>query len=155
MNRTEWFVLLALLGVLALTVAKVKSPRGIRNNNPGNLVRTSIPWKGKVPHERNTDKRFEQFISPEWGIRAMWRDVIGDIEKDGLSTPEKLINEYAPSHENNTQAYIASVSQALGIESNEPIKPEHYATLIQAIIKHENGVQPFTKEFIEYASELG
>ena len=28
-------------------------PRGLRNNNPGNLVQTSIAWLGKVPLSQN------------------------------------------------------------------------------------------------------
>lgn len=32
-------------------------PRGIRNNNPANLIKTSIPWNGKLAN--NTDGRFE------------------------------------------------------------------------------------------------
>lgn len=129
-------------------------PRGIRNNNPGNLVITSIDWLGKVPADKNTDGRFEQFISPEYGIRAMWRDVTGDIERKGLDTPAKLIAQYAPDFENDTDSYIESVAGALGISRYDRIRPEHYPALIQAIIRHENGVQPFTADFIVYSSQL-
>ena len=29
--------------------------RGIRNNNPGNLVLTNIAWQGKIPNSQNTE----------------------------------------------------------------------------------------------------
>lgn len=89
-------------------------PRGLRNNNPGNLVYTENAWKGKIPFAQNSDGHFEQFESIEWGIRAMMIDIIGDIN-EGTDTLRQLISEYAPAHENNTDAYIASVSNAVGI----------------------------------------
>lgn len=39
------------------------SPRGIRNNNPGN-IRWGDDWKGLVPKEQRTDKAFCQFVAP-------------------------------------------------------------------------------------------
>lgn len=122
--------------------------RGIRNNNPGNLIRTAIDWRGKVPHERNTDTRFEQFETTAgvpghiWGIRAMLMDVRSDIRK-GLTTIKALITEYAPPVENNTAAYIKAVSSAVGIAPDAPILIAHYPALMAAIIKHENGVNPY------------
>lgn len=123
--------------------------RGIRNNNPGNLVITSIPWRGKVPASKNTDGKFEQFTNPVDGIRAMFMDLRGDIEKDGLNTIRKLITEYAPKFENNTAAYIASVSAQLGLGADSKIQPLHYFDLVKAIIKHENGLNPYSDSTIK------
>jgi hypothetical protein len=133
---------------MVMNVTKVLEPRGIRNNNPGNLVLTTIAWKGKVPNAQNTDKHFEQFTAPLWGIRAMFMDVRGDIEKDGLNTLRKLIAVYAPAHENNTQAYIDFVSKKLGIGADSKIMPSHYFELLKAIIQIENGKQPYTDALI-------
>ena len=77
-------------------------PRGIRNNNPGNLVKTNINWQGKL---KSTDSRFEQFKDVKHGIRAKLRDILNDINK-GKNTLSLLIHEYAPTTENNTSAYI-------------------------------------------------
>jgi hypothetical protein len=88
-------------------------PRGLRNNNPGNLVQTSIPWQGKIPLSQNTDSRFEQFYELRYGIRAKMRDIISDYKK-GLTSVSDLINEYAPSFENNTAAYINTVANMIG-----------------------------------------
>jgi hypothetical protein len=118
-------------------------PRGLRNNNPGNLVKTSIPWEGKIPHSKNTDSRFEQFIEIRYGIRAKMRDVINDIHK-GKNTIEKLIHEFAPAFENNTVAYIASVANALGISPKfviTSISEDFLIDLCKAISTVENGKQ--------------
>jgi hypothetical protein len=88
-------------------------PRGLRNNNPGNLVQTSIPWQGKIPLSQNTDSRFEQFYELRYGIRAKMRDIITDYKK-GLTSVTAIINEYAPSFENNTAAYINTVANMIG-----------------------------------------
>lgn len=123
------------------------TPRGIRNNNAGNLVQTSIAWKGKLDKANNTDSRFEQFISPEYGVRALIKDVMNDINK-GKNTVTKVIHEFAPVWENNTKAYIASVARSMNITPNQPLKAD-YNTLLQlvmAIDKHENG-----KNYIDQA----
>jgi hypothetical protein len=115
-------------------------PRGLRNNNPGNLEATAIPWRGKKTP--NTDGRFEQFIELRYGIRALMRDIINDIEQDKLDTITKLITAYAPPSENNTQAYINAVSNATGIGANEKLYPRNTSTLVglvKAIVSHENG----------------
>lgn len=129
-------------------------PRGIRNNNPGNLVITSIPWNGKIPVSKNTDGSYEQFSSALMGIRAMFIDMRGDIEKDGNNTIRKLITEYAPPHENNTAAYIAAVSQKLGLHADAAIQKSHYHALIKAVIQHENGQQPYADSLISEAMSL-
>ena len=131
--------------------------RGIRNNNPGNLVKTTAAWQGKVPHSQNTDSYFEQFIAPEWGIRAMFIDIRGDITKKGQNTVRKLMTSYAPPptkgkgflYNNNTAAYIGVVSKALGKSPDSLITPSDYFPLLRAIIKHENGVQPYSDEVIQ------
>lgn len=119
----------------------MSKPRGFRNNNPGNLVITSSAWKGKVPVSQNTDDRFEQFTAMYWGVRAMLIDIIGDIVKDGLNTLNKLIPEYAPPFENNTTAYIQSVSNATGLKPSQdiPLDKKTLSRLIKAKIEVENG----------------
>lgn len=112
--------------------------RGLRNNNPGNLVKTAIKWLGKI---KSTDTRFEQFESLHYGILAQLKDLIHDIKK-GKNTVTKLISEYAPSFENDTKAYVNSVCQTLGITPNQKIVRVNSAFLIalaRAIYKVELG----------------
>lgn len=46
-------------------------PRGLRNNNPGNIRLSKDKWQGL--RERQEDKEFFQFVSIEWGYRALMR----------------------------------------------------------------------------------
>ena len=128
------------------------APRGIRNNNPGNLIKTAIQWQGKIPHEQNNDSRFEQFTSIIYGLRAMAKDITNDIKK-GKNTLKLLITEYAPPYvknktgqivkENDTAAYIAAVSKSVGIPPDAKIKitPEILQALITAKVQVENGAK--------------
>jgi hypothetical protein len=116
--------------------------RGIRNKNPGNLIYTNIAWVGKLPLSQNTDKKFEQFDTMENGIRAMFKDLINDINK-GKNTVRKLITEYAPPSENNTAQYIKDVCNSIGVTADQTISSVNQKFLLmlgKSIIKKENGV---------------
>lgn len=115
--------------------------RGLRNNNPGNLIRTADAWQGKIPFPQSKDTKFEQFTSLKWGLRAMLKDLIHDINK-GKNTVTKLINEYAPKSENNTEAYIASVCKTIGVTPTQKITAinnQFLILLVRAILKVELG----------------
>lgn len=124
-------------------LGKSNLSRGIRNNNPGNLRFTNIAWQGKITKEKNTDYKlgFEQFTEVKWGIRAMLRDLLNDIDK-GKNTIRLLINEYAPPVENNTLNYINVVANSLGMTPDQKIVNVDALFMLKigrAIISHENG----------------
>jgi hypothetical protein len=136
-------LLLIIGGAAILGVGVMKTSRGIRNNNPGNLRISANAWQGKVPVEQNTDGAFEQFITPEHGIRALFIDLRSKINR-GLDTVEKIMNVYAPPNENNTIAYITAIENMTGISRFKTVNVNDIPKLIPAIIKVENGVQPYT-----------
>lgn len=130
--------------------------RGIRNNNPGN-IRWGDEWKGLVPEGQRTDKSFCQFKAPEFGIRAMIIILRNYQSKYGLKTITGIIKRWAPPNENDTQAYIRSVAQATGTEADKPIDltdSRKLFPLLQAIIKHENGTQPYEYDVFIRALDL-
>lgn len=132
------------------------SPRGIRNNNPGN-IRWGDDWKGLVPKEQRTDKSFCQFITPEYGIRAMIVILRNYQRKHGLNTISGIINRWAPTNENNTQAYIDSVAKSTGVTPDQFVHTDDsrfMMKLLQAIIRHENGEQPYGVDVFVKALEL-
>jgi len=130
--------------------------RGIRNNNPGN-IRWGDEWKGLVPEGQRTDKSFCQFKAPEFGIRAMIIILRNYQSKYGLKTITGIIKRWAPPNENDTQAYIRSVAQATGTDADKPIDltdSRKLFPLLQAIIKHENGTQPYEYDVFVRALDL-
>lgn len=118
--------------------------RGIKNNNPGNIRISDQRWQGKVTP--STDADFEQFVSPEYGIRALAKILLDDGSQ-GINTVRKVINKYAPSSENNTEAYINAVCEHLKVQPDDELNLDDYNTMygfVAAIIMHENGEVPYS-----------
>ena len=115
--------------------------RGIRDNNPGNIDISNIPWQGKIPAADNTDGRFEQFVDPFHGLRALARN-LHTYYVEGKNTIAKIIVPYAPDSENDTEAYIATVCKLTGFDQDEVLDLGDAPTLraiCQGIIRVENG----------------
>lgn len=116
-----------------------KLSRGLRNNNPCNLIITKNKWVGKI--EKSEDEKFEQFLTMELGIRAAIISISNQIKK-GKITIERLITNYAPSNENDTHNYINLVCKMMNMTKNEVFIETAYEMfkLIKAIIIIENGI---------------
>ncbi|WP_205952166.1 structural protein [Pantoea stewartii] len=130
--------------------------RGIRNNNPGN-IRWRDNWMGLVPEQQRTDTAFCQFVSPECGIRAMMIILNHYQIQHGLNTIAEIIHRWAPPEENDTQAYISSVVTVSGIPAHKHLDLSDSTTmlkLVQAIIVHENGYQPYDASVLQRAEKL-
>lgn len=132
-------------------VAK-RTPRGIRNNNPGNLRKSKDKWQGLAA--KQTDKEFFQFVTPHYGIRALGKVLVTYYTKYKLNTVEKIITRWAPPSENNTKAYIYKVAKDINVHPAEYISltDNALAALVVAIIKVENGNNPY--EEVEIRSAL-
>lgn len=130
--------------------------RGIRNNNPGN-IRWGENWQGLKKDGKKQDPSFCVFTNAVYGIRALGKLLKNYQRLYGLNTPRKIINRYAPPFENQTQAYIQSVAQQLGITPDSVVDLSERGVLtvfIKAIIRHENGIQPYKDETIQKGIEL-
>jgi hypothetical protein len=134
--------------------APVNAPRGVRNNNPGNIVRSAWVWDGEVA---GNDPRFATFDTPEAGIRALAKNLIAYNDKHGLNTVEGIINRWAPPGENKTSSYVQAVAKELGVKPGDVLNvrdPETLIRLTSAIIRHENGKQPYPAETLRAGVEL-
>lgn len=124
----------------------LRLPRGIRNNNPGNIRADGTPWQGLVA---GSDPSFATFESPEAGIRALAKNLLTYQDKHGLNTVMGIVNRWAPPGENNTQAYVNAVSKEMGVQPGDNINlrdPETLSKLTKAIIRHENGRNPYRSQ---------
>lgn len=138
-----------------VTPTQPKAPRGIRNNNPGN-IRHGEKWKGRRPLQ--DDIEFVQFSDVKYGIRAMVRILRTYKKKYKIDTIYGLVSRWAPSNENDTQAYIRHVAANTGIPAREKIdleSPEILQKVLPALILHENGTQPYSEEVINTGIALG
>lgn len=118
------------------------APRGVRNNNPGNIEAGSANWQGQT----GSDGRFATFDTPEQGIRALARNLLTYQERHGLDTVHGIVNRWAPPGENNTTSYVAAVARAVGVGPADRLNlrdPQTLQRLAGAIIRHENGQNPY------------
>jgi hypothetical protein len=122
-------------------------PRGLRNNNPGNLTKDGSDWIG-LDHIQ-TDSRFYQFSDARYGIRAMSYQLNKYRSKYGLTTISGIINRWAPPSENKTQHYIQTMVNDTGIAADKTLENEDMKALIKAMIKMEVGYQPYSNSEIE------
>lgn len=128
-------------------------PRGIRNHNPGNIRHSKTVWMGQS--DEQPDKAFVAFEKPVYGIRALYKILKTYQNKHGLKTITQIINRWAPPNENDTAAYVRAVAKACGVEPEQEIQlPEIAEKLVAAIIKHENGQQPYESAVIRRAIEI-
>ena len=131
-------------------------PRGIRNNNPGN-IRHGANWLGLNPNGRNIDSAFCVFESPVFGIRALAKVLINYKKIHGLNTVRQIVSRYAPPNENKTAAYIQTVAKQLEVYPDTKIDIEERGVLtvfIKAVIRMENGIQPYSDETIQKGIDL-
>lgn len=101
-----------------MMIAK-RTPRGIRNNNPLNIRRTSDRWRGLAPTQ--SDPAFCQFVAPEYGVRAAIVILRNYQRKYHLHTLTEIIHRYAPTNENDTEQYIEAVSNRAKINRSVPL----------------------------------
>lgn len=125
--------------------------RGIRNNNPGN-----IEFAGQ--DGATSDGRFAQFRTPFEGLRALSRQLLryydGKTTGKQLRTVSDIVSTWAPKNENDTLAYIAHISQMLGVSPDAEINlrdPNVMTTMMNGIIQKENGRNPYGDEMVRAA----
>ena len=130
-------------------------PRGIRNNNPGNIKYDGTPWQGLGAPP--SDGAFCRFIDAKHGIRAMAKLISNYGKKYGLKSIRQIISRWAPANENDTESYVNAVSRELMRTPDEPLNLSNQNLLVllcKSIIRHENGKCPYSDEEIREGIEL-
>ena len=128
--------------------------RGMRNNNPLNVRKTKSKWLGS--EESPIEHDFVTFKNPVWGFRAAFRILSTYYWKHHLCSLEAIISRWAPSNENDTNAYIEAVEQYSGISRRRLLpapnwkNKETWVTLALAMCRVENGIIP--RNYDIYAS---
>lgn len=137
---------------------QVKTPRGIRNNNPLN-IRKGSAWQGLTPSQ--PDPSFCTFKSILYGLRAAHKLLRNYITgADGRVKPcdnlSSIIMKWAPPSENSTRKYIDFVCQSTGLHAHERV---HYldrkimCDIVEAMAFVECG-QKIDRQLIESAFDM-
>ena len=81
--------------------------RGMRNNNPLNIIKSEkINWQGEV--KPSTDPNFAQFETLEYGLRATIRQIVARWDPEG----PKVID-----------AYVKTVCKHTGLSPDQQLPP--------------------------------
>ena len=115
--------------------------RGLRNNNPGNIRRSKVRYKGEV--RPSSDPEFKEFSSMAYGYRAMFVLLDTYRSRYGLTTIRQMLNRYAPPTENFTNGYVRFVADYSGVMPDEQIDTRaemDMIPIVSAMSKIENGV---------------
>jgi hypothetical protein len=118
------------------------TPRGVVNDNPGNL-RDGRFFDGYIKQD---SLDFAIFQSPLLGVRALMRDLLTARYVHNRVTLEEIMAAYAPQQSNPLDAYITYVrawlrlsERATTVASIELSQPWRLLDLSRAIVSFENG----------------
>ena len=100
----------------------MKQARGLRNNNPLNIIKSeNINWKGEV--KPSTDKNFAQFETLEHGLRAALCLLRTYYNKHGCRTVRSIVARWDPEGEKVINAYVQTVCRLTGLKPETPLPP--------------------------------
>ncbi|MBU9058328.1 structural protein P5 [Parabacteroides merdae] len=128
---------------------KNEIPRGLRNNNPGNIRINSDLFQGEIRPSK--DKSFKQFETMVYGYRAIFKILRSYYNNYHFDTIRKMITRWAPPKENHTEKYIKTVSEYAGIPADDPIDINNREMMIRIVAgmsKVENGVEAVISDVI-------
>lgn len=137
---------------------------GIRDNNPGNIVRNNIAWQGLLTQAQveaqgvTWNPKFCQFDTPANGIRAIGH-ILRSYQTRGISTCDEIIKGPGGAgggwSSTDQDAYAANLTEACGLDPNNGGQfvtidiGSNLPALATAIITQENGQQPYALSDIQ------
>lgn len=117
--------------------------RGIRNNNPGNLIYNSFT-RGMGATGAD-DQGFAIFPTPQAGLNAIAAN-LRSYGRKGINTASEIAHRWSTTDQ---AAYTKRLAAALGVDPNKPLNmsdPNVINVLRNGIIMQENGRNPYASE---------
>lgn len=126
--------------VLITSALNAALPRGIRNNNPGNVKYSKAnSWVG----QRGFDSGgFVVFDTSGHGLRAAGKLIKTYINRYGLNTLLKISKRWSPDAIGLSGQYAAGVSKYSGVPAEKALSATDNATLsaiLRGMVAQENG----------------
>jgi hypothetical protein len=139
-------------------VAMVTTPRGIRSFNPGNIEYGPFT---RGMGATGSDGRFATFATMVEGVCALARLLIVYYDKpfaNKIDTVREVIERWAPSSENDTNAYVMAVCKLCEVGPDDILNLREYNTLYWltcAIGEHECGHRAFSDNVTDADLDAG
>lgn len=131
-------------------------PRGIKNNNPGNVrYNTAVLWTGL--DDPASDGSFCRFRTPQFGIRVMAYIQL-NYQSAGYETIGQRIDRWAPPTENDDASYENDVCTRMNTLIGEGFRTftrldvtdiDVMRAMLKAITIHENGYCPYNDDIFD------
>jgi murein DD-endopeptidase MepM/ murein hydrolase activator NlpD len=121
------------------------APPSLRNNNPGNLV------YAHQPSSLDTSGHFATFATQGQGLYNMGRQ-IELYSSRGINTVDTIVRTWSQTDQD---AYVQNVATALGVKPDAKLDLMNESTLVtlmKAIIRQENGSNPYSDAQITEAA---
>ncbi|YCO02114.1 structural protein P5 [Vibrio sp. VNB-15] len=152
MGALKTVVIVGGVGVILYMGARSMMPLGIRNNNPLNIRYNSAnKWDGMTGENNG----FCTFSSSKYGLRAGAKLLRNYMVNNELRSVAGIIKKWSPSHENPTDSYIDYVAKAVGVNAaDNTLTEKHIPLLLKAMIKFENGINPYSDNAIVEGCQL-
>ena len=126
-------------------------------NNPLNIRRTSVKWRGELPSHLGEGKgergSFCHFSSLEYGLRAAFCILRTYALKHRCSCVRDIVTRWAPPSENDTERYIRNVCLWTGFGGYQRLTEAEWPALVTAMARMESGVT-LDPEMVMRAYEL-
>lgn len=108
----------------------------INKNNPFNIrYNAANKWIGLIGNH----KGFCEFSDLKFGIRAAAHILMVSYRKKGIFNYKAIVERFAPSSENNTEAYLKFLCRTLQVDPlDEPSSVYEYARLLVRIAYYES-----------------
>ena len=118
----------------------------VDSNNAVGIERTNDKWQGQSTQQSG---RFVSFDDVEDSYRAAAR-ILSKYRARCVTTVEDIIEEWAPSTENNTQGYINTIKKISGLNPQDVIdtKDEVINLLYGMTVEENRGWFPYTLDDI-------
>lgn len=113
-------------------------------NNPGNLPNKGEDWGGKVlKAQRKGNAKYEEFMTVEYGLRALMINIRTIMEKGGKNTIADFARRFYPAASTNKYLlYEKTLTKAFGIDNHKRITAftkEFYIKMAKAVATIEMG----------------
>ncbi|MGL4379653.1 MAG: structural protein P5 [Vibrio sp.] len=146
-------IILGGIAAILYTGAKEMTPRGIRNKNPLNIeYNKANDWDGQTGVE--PEGRFARFSSAKYGIRAGAKLLSNYMTIHNKWSVIAILERFAPSTENHTANYAKFVANEVGVSVSERLTTSHIPAMVKAMIKFENGINPYTDDYIKQGCQM-
>ena len=132
------------LSPLTAQAAVDSSARGVKNNNPGNIVKSTQKWNQST----GDDGKFLKFTTSEDGIRALGVLIRTYYNKHNLKTIDGILGRYTNPDDDPVESYVNYIVKKTGTNRDKDLElfnpdgtinnKSNLTEVIKAIIGFEN-----------------